>query len=73
MAQRGYVLFILDNRGSENRGRDFEQATYRQLGQVEMADQMRGVDFLRTLNYVDTTRLGVHGWSFGGFMTITMI
>ena len=73
MAQRGYLLFILDNRGSENRGRDFEQATFRQLGQVEMQDQMRGVYFLRTLNYVDTARLGVHGWSFGGFMTISLM
>ena len=73
MAQRGYVLFILDNRGSENRGRDFEQATFLHLGQVEMQDQMRGVDFLRTLSYVDTTRLGVHGWSFGGFMTISLM
>jgi dipeptidyl-peptidase-4 len=73
MAQRGYVLFILDNRGSENRGRDFEQATFRQLGQVEMRDQMRGVDFLRSQAYVDTTRLGVHGWSFGGFMTISLM
>ena len=73
MAQRGYLLFILDNRGSENRGRDFEQATFRQLGQVEMQDQMRGVDFLKTLNYVDTARLGVHGWSFGGFMTISLM
>ena len=73
MAQRGYVLFILDNRGSENRGRDFEQATFRHLGQVEMQDQMRGVEFLRTLNYVDTARLGVHGWSFGGFMTISLM
>ena len=73
MAQRGYVLFILDNRGSENRGRDFEQATYRQLGQEEMKDQMKGVEFLRTLPYVDTTRLGVHGWSFGGFMTISLM
>ncbi len=73
MAQRGYLLFILDNRGSENRGRDFEQATFRHLGQVEMQDQMCGVDFLRTLNYVDTARLGVHGWSFGGFMTISLM
>ncbi len=73
MAQRGYLLFILDNRGSENRGRDFEQATFRHLGQVEMQDQMCGVDFLRTLNYVDTARIGVHGWSFGGFMTINLM
>lgn len=73
MAQRGYLLYIMDNRGSENRGREFEQATFRQLGQVEMRDQMRGVDFLRTLEYVDTARIGVHGWSFGGFMTISLM
>ena len=73
MAQKGYVLFILDNRGSENRGRDFEQATFRQLGQIEMQDQMKGVEYLRTLPYVDMNRLGVHGWSFGGFMTISLM
>ncbi|MBO5541592.1 MAG: S9 family peptidase [Muribaculaceae bacterium] len=73
MAQRGYLLYIMDNRGSENRGRDFEQATFRQLGQVEMRDQMQGVNFLRTLQYVDTARIGVHGWSFGGFMTISLM
>ena len=73
MAQKGYIVFILDNRGSENRGRDFEQATFRQLGQVEMKDQMKGVDYLRTLPYVDMNRLGVHGWSYGGFMTISLM
>ena len=73
MAQKGYILFILDNRGSENRGLAFEQATFRQLGQIEMQDQMKGVDFLRTLPYVDMQRLGVHGWSFGGFMTISLM
>ncbi len=73
MAQKGYLLFILDNRGSENRGRDFEQATFRQLGQEEMKDQMQGVEFLRSLPYVDMERLGVHGWSFGGFMTISLM
>ena len=73
MAQKGYILFILDNRGSENRGRDFEQATFHQLGQIEMQDQMKGVDYLRTLPYVDMDRLGVHGWSFGGFMTISLM
>ena len=73
MAQKGYILFILDNRGSQYRGRDFEQATFRQLGQIEMQDQMRGVDFLRSLPYVDMSRLGVHGWSFGGFMTISLM
>ena len=73
MAQKGYIVFILDNRGSENRGRDFEQATFRQLGQVEMKDQMKGVDYLRTLPYVDMNRLGVHGWSYGGFMTSSLM
>ena len=73
MAQKGYLLFILDNRGSENRGRDFEQATFRQLGQIEMQDQMKGVEFLKSLPYVDSERLGVHGWSFGGFMTISLM
>ena len=73
MAQKGYIVFILDNRGSEFRGRDFEQATFRQLGQVEMQDQMKGVEFLRSLPYVDMSRLGVHGWSYGGFMTISLM
>ena len=73
MAQKGYIVFILDNRGSQYRGRDFEQATFHQLGQVEMLDQMKGVDYLRTLPYIDMTRLGVHGWSFGGFMTISLM
>ena len=73
MAQKGYIIFVLDNRGSENRGRDFEQATFHQLGQIEMMDQMKGVDYLRTLPYVDMSRLGVHGWSFGGFMTISLM
>ena len=73
MAQKGYIVFILDNRGSQYRGRDFEQATFHQLGQIEMQDQMKGVDYLRTLPYVDMSRLGVHGWSFGGFMTISLM
>ena len=72
LAQQGYVVFTLDNRGTSNRGRAFESCTYRQLGTVELADQMEGVRFLKTLSYVDTTRMGVEGWSFGGFMTITM-
>ncbi len=73
MAQKGYVLFILDNRGSEYRGLAFEQATFRQLGQIEMQDQMEGVKFLKSLPYVDGNRLGIHGWSFGGFMTISLM
>ena len=73
MAQKGYLLFIIDNRGSEHRGKDFEQATFRQLGQVEMKDQMKGVEYLKSLPYVDQDRMGVHGWSFGGFMTISLM
>ena len=73
MAQKGYVLFILDNRGSENRGIEFEQATWHKLGKVEMRDQMKGVEYLKSLPYVDEDRLGVHGWSYGGFMTISLM
>lgn len=73
MAQKGYVLFILDNRGSENRGKDFEQVTFRHLGDHEVEDQMEGVRFLKTLPFVDADRIGVHGWSFGGYMTINMM
>ena len=73
MAENGYLLFILDNRGSENRGKEFEQATFRHLGDVEMQDQMEGVKFLKSLPYVDANRMGVHGWSFGGFMTTNLM
>ncbi len=73
MATKGYLLFILDNRGSEWRGRDFEQTTFRHLGDEEMKDQMQGVEFLRSLPYVDSERMGVHGWSFGGFMTTNLM
>ena len=73
MAQKGYVLFILDNRGSENRGLEFEQATWHRLGKVEMHDQMKGVEYLKSLPYVDADRLGVHGWSYGGYMTISLM
>ena len=73
MSQKGYVLFILDNRGSSDRGRDFEQATFRKLGVEEMKDQIKGVEYLKSLNYIDSTRLGVHGWSYGGFMTTSLM
>ena len=73
MAQKGYLLFILDNRGSSDRGLEFEQATFHKLGVEEMKDQMKGVDFLTSLPYVDKNRIGVHGWSFGGFMTTNLI
>ena len=73
MAQKGYLLFILDNRGSKDRGLAFENVTFRHLGTEEMKDQIRGVEFLKTLPYVDADRLGVHGWSFGGFMTTNLM
>ncbi|MCM1311779.1 MAG: S9 family peptidase [Bacteroides sp.] len=73
MAQNGYVMFCLDNRGSEHRGLEFEQATFRQLGVEEMKDQIKGVEFLKSLPYVDGGRLGVHGWSYGGYMTTSLM
>ena len=73
MAQLGYVIFVLDNRGSEYRGLKFEQATFRHLGDEEMRDQLCGVEFLKSLPYVDGDRLGVHGWSYGGFMTTNLM
>lgn len=73
MAQKGYLLFILDNRGSSARGLAFEQATFHHLGVEEAKDQMKGVEYLTSLPYVDKDRMGVHGWSFGGFMTTTLI
>jgi len=73
MAQKGYVVFTLDNRGSANRGFEFESIIHRQVGETEMADQMAGVRYLKALAYVDTTRMGVDGWSYGGFMTISLM
>jgi dipeptidyl-peptidase-4 len=73
MAQNGYLIYVLDNRGSANRGKEFEAVIHRQCGQIEMADQMKGVEFLKSLPYVDADRMGVHGWSYGGFMTISLI
>ncbi|MEZ5015547.1 MAG: DPP IV N-terminal domain-containing protein [Flavipsychrobacter sp.] len=73
LAQKGYVVFTIDGRGSSNRGLKFEQATFRQLGTVEMDDQLVGVNYLKSLPYVDKDRMGVHGWSFGGFMTTSLM
>ena len=73
MAQKGYVIFTLDNRGSSNRGLEFEQATFRHLGTVEIKDQMTGVDYLKSLPYIDGSRIGVYGWSYGGFMTTALM
>lgn len=73
MAQKGYLIFILDNRGSCDRGFEFESCTFRHLGDEEMKDQIRGVEYLKSLPFVDASRLGVHGWSFGGFMTTNLM
>jgi len=70
MASRGFVIFSLDNRGSWNRGKKFEDPIYRKLGDVEVVDQVKGVDFLKTLDFVDPERIGMFGWSYGGYMTI---
>lgn len=73
MAQKGYIVYVQDNRGTENRGLEYEQAIHKQCGQVEMADQLVGIEMLKSLPYVDSTRIGVHGWSYGGFMTISLM
>ena len=72
-AERGYLVWTVDGHGSANRGRAFEQAIHRHLGEVEVKDQMRGVDYLKGLPFVDDNRIGVHGWSFGGHMTTAML
>ena len=73
MAEKGYIIFTLDNRGSSNRGLNFEQATFRHFGTIEVKDQMAGVDYLKSLPFVDPNRFGVYGWSFGGFMTTSLM
>jgi dipeptidyl-peptidase-4 len=73
LAQQGYIVFTLDNRGSANRGRDFEQTIHRRLGTIEAEDQMIGVNYLLNLPFIDPNRVGVHGWSYGGFMTINLM
>lgn len=73
MANKGYILFSLDNRGSDNRGQAFENATFRHLGVEEGKDQVKGAEYLQSLPYVDGSRIGVHGWSFGGHMTTALL
>ena len=73
MANKGYIMFSLDNRGSDNRGLEFENVTFRHLGIEEGKDQVKGVEFLKSLPYVDGNRIGVHGWSFGGHMTTALM
>ena len=73
MANKGYIMFTVDGRGSSNRGLDFENVTFRQLGIEEGRDQVKGTEFLKSLPYVDGNRIGVHGWSFGGHMTTALL
>ena len=67
------MVFTIDNRGSSGRGLEFENAVHRQLGILEMADQLAGVEYLKKQAFVDADRMAVHGWSFGGFMTTTLM
>ena len=73
MANKGYIMFTIDNRGSSNRGLEFENATFRHLGIEEGKDQVKGIEYLKSLPYVDGNRIGVHGWSFGGHMTTALL
>ncbi|KAA6348914.1 Prolyl tripeptidyl peptidase [termite gut metagenome] len=73
MADRGYVMFTLDNRGSSNRGLEFENCTFRHLGVEECKDQIKGVEFLKSLSFVNSSRIGVHGWSYGGHITTALM
>ena len=73
LAEKDYIIFTLDNRGSHNRSSEFEQATHRNLGDKEMEDQMVGVTYLKSLPYVDVNKMAIHGWSFGGFMTTSLM
>lgn len=73
MAEQGYLVFTVDNRGSANRGKAFEDVIHRNLGKHEMEDQIKGVEYLKSLPYVDADRLAVHGWSYGGFMTTSLM
>jgi dipeptidyl-peptidase-4 len=73
MAQKGYIIFTVDNRGSAFRGLEFEQTTFGRLGTVEIEDQITGVEYLKTLSFVDENKIGVFGWSYGGFMTASLL
>ena len=73
MAEKGYLVFTIDGRGSDNRGFEFESSIFRNLGDIEMKDQILGLNYLKSLNCVDTNRIAVHGWSYGGFMTTSLM
>lgn len=73
MANKGYIVFTLDNRGSDNRGLNFENCTHRQLGVLETEDQIKGIEWLTQQSFIDSSRIGVHGWSYGGHMTLSLL
>ncbi len=73
LTQNGYIVFVMDGRGSSNRGLKFENATFKKLGEIEMQDQLKGISYLKSLAYIDSNRLGLHGWSYGGFMTTSLM
>lgn len=72
-AQRGYIIFTVDGRGSANRGFEFESIIHRNLGEIEMEDQIAGVNYLKSLAYVNADKMAIHGWSYGGFMTTSLM
>nr|WP_315259148.1 S9 family peptidase [uncultured Duganella sp.] len=73
MAQQGFVVWRLDNRGSFRRERTFTDANYHQLGRVEVEDQLTGIEWLGQQSFVDAKRIGVFGWSYGGFMSLRLL
>jgi dipeptidyl-peptidase 4 len=73
LAEKGYLVFTIDGQGSAHRGKSFEQIIHRQLGEQEMADQLVGVEWLKMQPYVDAGRMAIHGWSYGGFMTTSLM
>jgi dipeptidyl-peptidase-4 len=73
LANKDYIVFTIDGRGSENRGKEFEQVIFKNLGEIEMKDQIIGYNFLKSLDYVDSNRIALHGWSYGGFMTVNLL
>jgi dipeptidyl-peptidase-4 len=73
MAQHGYIVFMLDNRGTPRRGRRFADALYHRFGDIEVRDQLAGIRWLKQQPFVDPARIGVYGWSYGGYMTVMML
>ncbi|NND57732.1 MAG: S9 family peptidase, partial [Xanthomonadales bacterium] len=73
LARNGYVVFTLDNRGTSERGKAFEDVIYRSMGDFEVRDQLQGLKWLKSQSYVDADNVGVHGWSYGGYMTLMLL